>query len=214
MTKKKQMLVSAILGLSMVVGGCSQGNTNDKSSPSTANSIAIPELTYFRSEEEGEMTVKWNAVKDATGYELVYSTDEHFKDKMSEKTKDTSITIDDLKKGETYYLKLRADKNKKHSGYSHVKELTIHEHKYTANVSKKATCTKDGETTYKCSCGDTYTKGIPSIGHDYELIKTVDATCNKNGYKEYRCKNCGDTYTEIFAANSETLPEYSGRVDF
>ena len=37
-------------------------------------------------------------------------------------------------------------------------------------------------------------------------------TCTEDGIIKYTCKNCGDTYTEIFAANSETLPEYSGRV--
>ena len=37
-------------------------------------------------------------------------------------------------------------------------------------------------------------------------------TCIEDGITKYTCKNCGDTYTEIFAANSETLPEYSGRV--
>ena len=37
-------------------------------------------------------------------------------------------------------------------------------------------------------------------------------TCIEDGITKYTCKNCGDTY--IFAANSETLPEYSGRVDF
>lgn len=39
-------------------------------------------------------------------------------------------------------------------------------------------------------------------------------TCIEDGITKYTCKNCGDTYTEIFAANSETLPEYSERVDF
>lgn len=39
-------------------------------------------------------------------------------------------------------------------------------------------------------------------------------TCIEDGITKYTCKKCGDTYTEIFAANSETLPEYSGRVDF
>ena len=39
-------------------------------------------------------------------------------------------------------------------------------------------------------------------------------TCIEDGITKYTCKNCGDTYTEIFEANSETLPEYSGRVDF
>ena len=39
-------------------------------------------------------------------------------------------------------------------------------------------------------------------------------TCIEDGITKYTCKNCGDTDTEIFAANSETLPEYSERVDF
>jgi len=39
-------------------------------------------------------------------------------------------------------------------------------------------------------------------------------TCTEDGIIKYTCKKCGDTYTEVFAANPETLPEYSGRVDF
>ena len=39
-------------------------------------------------------------------------------------------------------------------------------------------------------------------------------TCTEDGITKYTCKKCGDTYTEVFATNSETLPEYSGRVDF
>ena len=66
---------------------------------------------------------------------------------------------------------------------------------------------------------------------DENLVKTVIAeykesraqkkymnkrmpTCTEDGIIKYTCKKCGDTYTEVFAANSETLPEYFGRVDF
>ena len=34
-------------------------------------------------------------------------------------------------------------------------------------------------------------------------------TCIEDRITKYTCKNCGYTYTEIFSANSQTLPEYS-----
>ena len=50
-------------------------------------------------------------------------------------------------------------------------------HTYTATVTE-ATCTEDGKTVYTCSCGDTYTEGIPAKGHHDE---DVDGKCDACG---------------------------------
>ncbi|MDD6527412.1 MAG: InlB B-repeat-containing protein [Oscillospiraceae bacterium] len=50
-------------------------------------------------------------------------------------------------------------------------------HTYTATVTE-ATCTEDGKTVYTCSCGDTYSEGIPAKGHHDE---DADGTCDACG---------------------------------
>lgn len=56
--------------------------------------------------------------------------------------------------------------------------LTEHEHTWdTGVVTKAATCTEVGVTTYTCECGETMTKEIPAHGH----------VCNENGV----CTACG-----------------------
>lgn len=52
----------------------------------------------------------------------------------------------------------------------------IHNHSYTSAVTKAATCTAAGITTYTCQCGDSYTEAIPATGHSY-----VDGICAKCG---------------------------------
>ena len=67
-----------------------------------------------------------------------------------------------------------------------------HIHNYTSEVTKKVTCVSDGERTYTCSCGDSYTEVIPAIGHNYRAItpsiEKDDAKCT------FVCENCGDKY--------------------
>ncbi len=71
-----------------------------------------------------------------------------------------------------------------------------HKHKYTAKVTKKATCTKSGVKKYTCKCGDSYTKKIAATGHkNTKTVKAKAATCTKAGYtKGVYCNDC-KTYT-------------------
>lgn len=63
-------------------------------------------------------------------------------------------------------------------------ETTAHEHKYTEKVTKEATCSAKGEKTFTCECGDSYTKEIKKLDHEYSK-----ATCKK----PKTCKVCGKT---------------------
>ena len=71
----------------------------------------------------------------------------------------------------------------------------IHEHSYTSTQTKAPTCTEDGEMTYTCACGDSYTEAIEATGHDYSESVTKP-TCTDKGYTTYTCAACGDTYTD------------------
>ncbi len=68
-----------------------------------------------------------------------------------------------------------------------------HEHSYTSEVTKDPSCEENGqgEITYTCSCGDTYTEETDRIDHctdDIDIIQ--EATCSQVGIKTYSCIFC------------------------
>lgn len=69
-----------------------------------------------------KLKISWKQDKNATGYEIQYSTDKKFKDKKTtkittiKKNKTTSKTVSKLKKGKKYYVRVRAYKNIKVEG--------------------------------------------------------------------------------------------------
>ena len=78
-----------------------------------------------------------------------------------------------------------------------VAERPDHIHQWDeGTVTKEATCSEDGEMTYKCQCGETKTEPIPSSGHSYEAVVTAP-TCTAQGYTTYTCA-CGDSYVDDY----------------
>ena len=75
--------------------------------------------------------LKYKKVSGAKGYEISYSTDKKFKKAVTKKnTAKTSYTISKLKKGKTYYVRIRAYKmdstgKKVYGKYSSVKKVKI-----------------------------------------------------------------------------------------
>lgn len=69
-----------------------------------------------------------------------------------------------------------------------------HTHSWDAGtVTKEPTCTEAGEKTYTCSCGETKTEALPSLGHDWsDWILITDATTEHDGLKERTCSRCGE----------------------
>lgn len=76
-----------------------------------------------------KIIVKWKKVSGADGYQVAYSTSSKFKKAKKKTIAKTSVTIKGLKKGKTYYVKLRAYKSagagKKFGKYSGVKRIKI-----------------------------------------------------------------------------------------
>ncbi len=71
-----------------------------------------------------------------------------------------------------------------------------HEHNYTETITTEATCETDGEATYTCECGDTYTEPITAIGHVFEnYTSNNDATYTADGTETAKCNNCDVTDT-------------------
>lgn len=80
-------------------------------------------------------------------------------------------------------------------------------HKYEAAVTKAATCTEAGETTYTCSaCGDSYTEQINALDHEL-----ADGKCTRCGLMQYSpieegvwsysSPNGNDFYSEVTFRN-------------
>ncbi len=89
-------------------------------------------LSSLTNKKGKKALVKWKRNKNATGYELQYSTSSKFKSSKKitiSKNKTTSRTISGLKKGSTYYVRIRAYKTvsgkKYYSGWSGAKKVKI-----------------------------------------------------------------------------------------
>lgn len=84
-----------------------------------------------------------------------------------------------------------------------------HKHTYTSEVTKEATHLAEGETTYTCTCGDSYTEAIAKLtAHTYEEVVTAP-TCTAKGYTTYTCA-CGDSYVDNYT--NELDHEYTSEV--
>lgn len=73
-------------------------------------------------------------------------------------------------------------------------EREAHTHDFVETVTAP-TCTKQGYTTYTCSCGESYTKNyVSALGHKTELCNAVEPTCTEAGYTgDEVCTVCGET---------------------
>ena len=70
-----------------------------------------------------------------------------------------------------------------------------HEHNYTETITVEATCETDGEATYTCDCGDTYTEAIDKITeHSFNAVVTPP-TCTEDGLTNGEsCQECGEVF--------------------
>jgi len=82
-----------------------------------------------------------------------------------------------------------------------------HVHSY-GKVVVKATCTKDGYTTYSCACGKQYTSDYTDkLGHKWSSWTTVkEATTSSEGKQQRTCSRCNKT-------ESKTIDKIKGKYD-
>ena len=102
-------------------------DNSDKTSGKKTLSKVI--LRVPKNKKGRKLVVRWNAVKDAKGYQLQYALNKKFKKKKSIQTKKTKYTIKKLKKKKTYYIRVRAykmnGKKKVYGKWSTVKKVKI-----------------------------------------------------------------------------------------
>lgn len=72
--------------------------------------VKSPKLTSAANTAKRTITVKWNAVSGASGYQICYSTKKDFSSakKVTAKASELSKKITQLTKNKTYYVKIRA----------------------------------------------------------------------------------------------------------
>ena len=85
-------------------------------------------ITSVKNSKGKKIVVKFKKINDA-GYQVSYGTKSNFKGAKAKTTSNTSYTIKNLKKGKTYYVRVRAYKtiggNKVYSKYSSKKKVVI-----------------------------------------------------------------------------------------
>ena len=104
-----------------------------------------------------------------------------------------------------------------------IKSFPNHTHSYVDTVTAP-TCTANGYTVHKCSCGDTKTDSYTKmLGHSYQggicvrcgvledhkhdFKQTVTApTCTSEGFTTYTCA-CGESYKKNYVSALEHKPE-------
>lgn len=97
----------------------------------TKVTVATPKVPTAKNSKSKQLAVSVKKVTGAAGYQFTYATDKKFKaGKKSVTSTKPSATIKKLKKGKTYYVKVRAykydsKKNKVYGSYSKVKKVTI-----------------------------------------------------------------------------------------
>ncbi len=89
---------------------------------------------------------------------------------------------------------------------------TPHEHSYTSTTTKEATCSEVGETTYTCSCGDTYKEDIAKVNHtESDWIVVTEVTATTDGLQHKICTVCNEELaSEVISC--ETFVVASGKL--
>lgn len=85
-------------------------------------------LKSVRNKKDKKAFVSWKKNSKVTGYQIQCSTNSAFKGakiKNVKGAKKTSYTLSKLKKGKTYYVRVRTYTKKNYSGWSNVKKVKI-----------------------------------------------------------------------------------------
>ena len=72
-----------------------------------------------------------------------------------------------------------------------------HTHQYTEEITKDPTCSTEGEKTFTCTCGESYTEALEKLSHTEKDLAAVAPTCTEPGLTPGKeCSVCGETIVE------------------
>lgn len=75
--------------------------------------------------------------------------------------------------------------------------LNEHEHSFTNETTREATCSLEGIIWHFCDCGYNYPESIPKIPHSWDAYYTVtDATAFADGFEKRQCLKCHASETK------------------
>jgi hypothetical protein len=110
----------------------SAGNNNYKTAKAKVTvtvTLRGTKLSSVTNTKGQKMTVKWSKNANVAGYEIQYSTDKNFKKSVKSvsvsKVGTVSTTVSGLKKGSTYYVRIRTQIGKNYSDWSASKTVKI-----------------------------------------------------------------------------------------
>lgn len=106
----------------------------DKGGDPPSGSLKQVTITKTVNKKNGSLQLKWKKVSNAEGYELCYAKNKKFKKAERKETRQCNIMLKKLKKGSTYYVKVRAyrydlEGQKVYGKYSKKKKVTIRQAK-------------------------------------------------------------------------------------
>lgn len=113
--KKVNKILSVVIAIVLLV------STLVPSFVYAKTNVASTQITAFSDKKATSVKVKWKKVKSVSGYQIMYSANDNFKENktVSAKSNQTSKTVSKLKSNRKYYFKVRAyKKNNKKTIYS------------------------------------------------------------------------------------------------
>ena len=88
-------------------------------------------------------------------------------------------------------------------------EQPPHEHEFVlSDESKKATCSRDGNNVYVCSCGERKEEAVAAFGHDFKVTSVTEPSCTVAGGTKMKCNTCGTSTTEKTPATGHNFAEF------
>ncbi len=93
--------------------------------PAAVTAPAKVKISSAKNVKGKKLTIKFKKITGAKSYQIVYSLKKNFKGKKTINTTKTSYTIKKLKKGKTYYVKVRAKNTAGFGKFSAVKKVKI-----------------------------------------------------------------------------------------
>lgn len=129
-------------------------------SMTTLPSLRLTTISSAKASKDKTLTVKWKKDKDATGYQVQYSTSSKFSNASTVKVgkNKTSTTIKKLKAGQKYYVRVRATKKGgKYAKWSKTKSATVPGKSSSGSSSSGSSSSSD--TVYITDTGEKYHRG-------------------------------------------------------